>query len=133
MNEELAKTHRNRLKTQQSLETYATTCTACEARPGGMDDVAQGIAADIAMLEDTKIMYSDDIAKRGAVIPWHNGRQNGYKENPSMRGLTRTMEQQRKHLNELRLTPACQRQAKAATIEEKPRTPEDEFDEFPEP
>lgn len=134
MNERLTQEHKARLSAPEAKQMYDQLCQACEERPGGMDDVSQGIVGDVAMLEQLKVMLYEDVAKRGMTINWHNGRQSGVRENKSIQQARMLMEQQRKHLNELKLTPASQKRTADApepAAPAAPATPEEEFDDFP--
>ncbi|NLV59205.1 MAG: P27 family phage terminase small subunit [Clostridiales bacterium] len=131
MNERLMQEHKARLSKPQARQMYDQLCQACEERPGGMDDVSQGIVGDVAMLEEMKLTLYEDVAKRGATISWHNGRQSGVRENKSIQQARMLMEQQRKHLSELKLTPASQKRPPDTPEPVAAQTPEDEFDAFP--
>ena len=132
MNEDMKQKHLARIHHPEAQALYEIICAACEKRPGGMDDIAQSIAGDIALMEEQKRGFDEDVARRGVMVPWRNGRQTGMRENKSIQQARMLREQQRKHLHELRLTPACVKgQEDGAGEVAAQRKPEDEFDDFP--
>ena len=72
--------------------------------------------------EQIKQMLMDDIAQRGLGQERRNGRQMYWAENKSPAQLRAYMEQQRKHLGELKLTPGKRGAAEVPV--------DDEFDSF---
>ena len=122
MNKSLRKEHFLRITDSRARHMYDRLCTACEKRQEGMTDPDQMLVADIAYAEQIKQMLMDDIASRGLGQERYNGRQKYWQENKSPAQLRAYTEQQRKHLGELKLTPA-KRQAAAAEID-------DDFDSF---
>lgn len=90
---------------------YQQLCCACEQRDGGMTDAQQMLIGDFARAEQVKQMLIADIAKRGLGWEKKNGRQTYYQKNDSVPQLRAFAEQQRKILNELRLTPNSQKEA----------------------
>lgn len=101
---------------------YDRLCEACERRPEGISDQDQMLVADIAIMEKLKQQLYADIRKRGVVEDWRNGRQRVMRDNKSVQGVRMLMDQQRKHLAELRLTPNSRKAA--------PVPIGDEFDAF---
>ena len=122
MNGTLRKEHFLRITDSRARHMYDRLCSACEKRPEGMTDPDQMLVADIAYAEQIKQMLMDDIAARGLGQERRNGRQVYWAENKSPAQLRAYTEQQRKHLGELKLTPA-KRQAAAVEID-------DDFDSF---
>ena len=122
MNRTLRKEHFLRITDPRARHMYDRLCDACEKRPEGMTDPDQMLVADIAYAEQIKQMLMDDIALRGLGQERYNGRQKYWQENKSPAQLRAYTEQQRKHLGELKLTPA-KRQAAAVEID-------DEFESF---
>ena len=122
MNKTLRKEHFLRVTDPRARHMYDRLCDACEKRPEGMTDPDQMLVADIAYAEQIKQMLMDDIAQRGLGQERYNGRQKYWQENKSPAQLRAYTEQQRKHLGELKLTPA-KRQAAAVEID-------DEFESF---
>ena len=122
MNRTLRKEHFLRVTDPRARHMYDRLCDACEKRPEGMTDPDQMLVADIAYAEQIKQMLMDDIAQRGLGQERYNGRQKYWQENKSPAQLRAYTEQQRKHLGELKLTPA-KRQAAAVEID-------DEFESF---
>jgi hypothetical protein len=88
----------------------------------GPDFRSQMLAADIAYAEQIKQMLMDDVAQRGIGQERYNGRQKYWQENKSLTQLRSFSDQQRKHLAELKLTPA-KRHSVAVDID-------DDFDDF---
>ena len=106
MNKTLRKEHFLRVTDPRARHMYDRLCDACEKRPEGMTDPDQMLVADIAYAEQIKQMLMDDIAQRGLGQERYNGRQKYWQENKSPAQLRAYTEQQRKHLGELKLTPA---------------------------
>ena len=101
---------------------------AFELRYGEADDVVIHLANDIALLEQKKGFYEEDIETRGVMVEWQNGReQSGFREHPLLKEVPKLIEQQRKLLNELKLTPAALKTVPIPVGEE---SHGDEFDEF---
>lgn len=81
---------------------------------------------DIAMLEELKQNCRDAISRSGVMVEWQNGaNQGGEREHPLISKLNQTTEQQRKLLNELKLTPAS-----CKLISAPGKTGGDEFEAF---
>ena len=94
-----------------AIGMYESLCAACEKRPEGMSDQDQMLVADIATMEKLKQQLYEDIRKRGVVEDFRNGRQKLKRDNKSVQGVRMLMDQQRKHLAELRLTPNSRKAA----------------------
>lgn len=122
MNRALKKEHFQRITDPRARRMYNRLCEACEGRQDGLTDADQMIVGDVAYAEQVKQMLMDDIKERGLGQERYNGRQKYWQENKSPSQLRAYCEQQRKHLGELKLTPA-KRQAAAVEID-------DEFDSF---
>ena len=123
MNAELRTQHMAQITDPAAVELYDRLCAACETRAGGLTDPEQALVADVAMLEQLKRQLYEDIRQRGVVELFRNGRQHMMRENKSVSSAKAIMDQQRKHLAELRLTPNSQKSAMVAI-------PGDGFDEF---
>lgn len=122
MNADLEKQHMEQITDPVAVGYYTRLCAACETRPEGMSDQDQMLVADIATLEQLKQQLYADIRLRGVVEDWHNGRQRMKRENKSIQSARMLMEQQRKILAELRLTPNSRKAA--------PILVDDEFSDF---
>ena len=109
MNADLREQHLAQISDEKARALYERLCAACEQRDGGMSDPEQALVADIAMLEQLKQQLYEDIRKRGVVEDFRNGRQRMMRENKSVTSARQLMDQQRKHLAELRLTPNSRR------------------------
>lgn len=105
MNNDLREQHLAQITDATAVALYDRICAACETRDGGMTDPEQALVGDIAMLEQLKQQLYEDIRKRGVVEDFRNGRQHMMRENKSVTSARQLMDQQRKHLAELRLTP----------------------------
>lgn len=101
---------------------YDRLCEACDRREDGLTDPDQMLVADIAYAEQIKEMLQADIAARGIGREQRNGRQTYWQDNKSLAHLRAYSEQQRKHLSELRLTPARRRAEQVEIL--------DDFDSF---
>lgn len=73
-------------------------------------------------MEQSKRAYYDNINKCGVMEEFRNGRQHFWRENKAVQAARALAEQQRKHMNELKLTPSSQRVT--------PDTADDEFNSF---
>ena len=122
MNDALRKQHMEQITDPVAVRCYDQLCEACASRAEGISDQDQMLVADIANMEQMKQQLFEDIRARGVVEDWHNGRQRMKRENKSIATARMLMEQQRKHLSELRLTPNSRKAA--------PVPVNDEFDEF---
>lgn len=122
MNEQLREEHLRGITNERARLVYDKLCEACDRREGGMEDADQMLVADIAYAEQMKQMLMDDIAQRGLGQERRNGRQMYWAENKSPAQLRAYMEQQRKHLGELKLTPGKRGAAEVPV--------DDEFDSF---
>lgn len=83
------------------------------------------IVRDIALLENSKQQLIADIKERGVVELFKNGSQEMMRDNKSVDKVMKIVEQQRKQLSELQLTPASR---KAITKNLKSKV--DEFEAF---
>lgn len=77
------------------------------------------IVDNIALLEQLKHQHLDDIKERGVVELFRNGTQEMYRENKSVDKILKIVEQQRKLLAELKLTPASDKKVvEAVTVDD---------------
>jgi hypothetical protein len=77
----------------------------------------------MALLEQMKHELLDDLKKRGVVELFKNGSQEMYRDNKSVDKVLKVVEQQRKLLAELKLTPASDKKVSEVVAV-------DEFEEF---
>ena len=122
MNTGLKREHFKKITDPIARRMYNRLCDACERRPDGMTDPDQMLVADVAYAEQLKQLLIRDVEERGIGQERRNGRQVYWQENKSPAQLRAYTEQQRKHLGELKLTPA-KRQAVTVEID-------DEFENF---
>ena len=122
INEELRREHFERITDKKARHMYDYLCDACERREDGLTDPDQMLVADVAFAEQVKEMLKQDIADRGIGKEVRNGRQTYWADNKSLAHLRAYSDQQRKHLSELKLTPA-RRRAEQVEIN-------DDFDDF---
>ena len=106
MNGSMKREHYQRITDQTARRMYNRLCDACEARAGGMTDADQMLVADVAYAEQMKQALMEDIQQRGFGTERRNGRQVYWQESKSPAQLRAFSELQRKHLAELKLTPA---------------------------
>ena len=123
MNTGLKREHFKKITDPIARRMYNRLCDACEKREDGMTDPDQMLVADVAYAEQLKQLLIQDVEERGIGQERRNGRQVYWQENKSPAQIRALSEQQRKHLAELKLTPA-KRQAAAVQID-------DDFDSFP--
>lgn len=122
MNSELREQHVSEINDEMAVALYDRLCAACASRPEGITDQDQILIADIARMEQLKRQLFADIARRGVVEDFHNGRQRLKRENKSVQMSRMLMDQQRKHMAELKLTPNSRKAA--------PVNVNDGFDDF---
>ena len=129
MNLELKKMHMLQLTDAEAAmpdptaaAMYDALCAACEKRPEGISDQDQMLIMDISAMEKMKQQLYEDIRQRGVVEDFRNGRQRLKRENKSIATARMLMEQQRKHLAELRLTPNSKKAVQISL--------DDDFDQF---
>lgn len=122
MNEALREEHFERITDEKARNIYDYLCDACEKREDGLTDPDQMLVADVAFAEQVKGLLMADIAARGIGKEQRNGRQTYWQDNKSLAHLRAYSDQQRKHLSELKLTPA-RRRAEQVEIA-------DDFDSF---
>lgn len=90
-----------------AIELFNRVCVVYDKKYK-MDDIALHIINDIALLEQRKRQYGADIASRGIMTYWRNGNgQEGYREHPLLKEIPKLVEQQRRLLSEIKLTPAA--------------------------
>ena len=110
---------------KSAVELYKTILKEVE-KTYEIDDTILHIANDIALLEQMKQQYLKEIRERGVMVKWVNGKfQEGERENPLLKEVPKLVEQQRKLLNELKLTPASKK-----VILQPAGGEADEFDRF---
>lgn len=125
MNETLKAQHEEQLVDPATQSLYQVLCEQLEKKFGEVPESSQLLVYDIALAEQIKRRLLQDIAKRGAVDTFRNGRQTVMRENKSVIQTQRLMEQQRKNLVDLGLV-GTKRRGKAAGDED----PEDDGDDF---
>lgn len=106
----LKKQHRLEITSERAWDAYTRLEKAVCARAGTVDDPARLLIADYARYEALKEILLADISDRGLGREVNNYRQKYYKPNESIKELRSVTEQQRKLLNELRLTPASRKE-----------------------
>lgn len=121
MDEAMKASHYELITDEHARALYESLCAECAKAHGALSLGAQSIIGDIAMMEQEKRRLYEDIAKRGVTERVKNGKQDFTRENKSIAGARALADQQRKHLNELKLTPASQKAATSAS---------DEFEDF---
>lgn len=110
MNTELREAHLNAIEEEARAMAeglYDALCTEYENQYGPTSDSTQMIVQDIVQMEVTKHKLLEDIKKRGVVEEFRNGRQHFWRENKSIQAARALMDQQRRHLGELKLTQAA--------------------------
>lgn len=122
MNESLREQHLKGITDETATALYDSLCTEFEKQYGAINGSAQHIIGDIAMMEQNKRKLYDDVRRRGVIVTVKNGRQEFTQQNKSIAAARGLAEQQRKLLNELKLTPASQK-ADASALE-------DDFESF---
>lgn len=123
MNADLREEHFKTLIDPLAKEAYDLLLDACEKREGGATDADQMLIYAYARSEDIKQICIEDMAKNGLGKERYNGRQHYFQENKAIGHERAAAEQQRKILNDLRLTPLA-RKALPVSIDE------DQFENF---
>ena len=109
--------HMAELTSARARDLYERLERACAVRDGACDDACLTLIADAARGEQIKEMLLKDIAERGLGSTFKNYRQSYYKPNESVKEVRAVMDQQRRILKELRLTPAS-RNADSAIVDD---------------
>lgn len=109
MDENMKARHYELITDEHARALYENLCAECARVHGALSLGAQSIVGDIAMMEQEKRRLYEDVAHRGVNERVKNGKQDFYRENKSIAGARALADQQRKHLNELKLTPASQK------------------------
>ncbi|MEG1891358.1 MAG: P27 family phage terminase small subunit [Clostridia bacterium] len=122
MNAEIRAQHLQNVTDAHAIEMYDGLCADYARQYGAVSNAAQSIIADVAVMEQTKRELNNDIEERGVMVTVYNGRQQFHQENKAIQAARALAEQQRKHLSELKLTPASQRV--------NPDAAEDDFNSF---
>lgn len=107
-----------------AIGLYDRLCEVVSARPEGIDAAAQHIVAQIAELERIAELAREDINTRGLRDKYRNGRQIVERDNKSIATIQRCIEQQRKLMSELRITPASRKTTRQGSMFD------DDFDTF---
>ena len=103
MNQQLREICKQQVTSDSALALYDSLCMQLGPQ---LTNGAQHIIGDICILEQFKQDLYTDIKKRGSVASFKNGRQEMPIVNKSGPQIRQYMEQQRKLLGELKLTPA---------------------------
>ena len=114
MDEGMKERHFELITDEHARALYENLCAECARVHGALSLGAQSIVGDIAMMEQEKRRLYEDIAHRGINERVKNGKQDFYRENKSISAARALADQQRKHLNELKLTPASQKTGSAS-------------------
>lgn len=110
IDEELRTEHIERLdECAPAIRLYDRLCQVVTDRPEGIDAAAQHIVAQIAELERIAELAREDVRQKGIRDKYRNGRQTVDRENKSINTIQRCIEQQRKLMSELRITPASRK------------------------
>lgn len=110
IDEELRTEHLTRLAgCEPAIRLYERLCAVVAERPEGMDAAAQHIVAQIAELEQIAELARADVRQKGIRDKYRNGRQSCERENKSINAIQRCIEQQRKLMSELQITPASRK------------------------
>lgn len=117
IDEELRTEHLARLDgCEPALRLYDRLCTVVAERPEGMNAAAQHIVAQIAELEQIAELARVDVRQKGIRDQYRNGRQMCDRENKSINAIQRCIEQQRKLMSELGITPASRKTHKQGSL-----------------
>lgn len=109
----LKERHLAELKSENAKDIYARLLAAVESRDGQASDSCLMLIMDFCRIEQLKELLNADIAQRGLGSQVHNYRQTFYRENESVAKLHKCIDQQRKLLGDLKLTPASRKDADA--------------------
>lgn len=109
MNAEIKEQYLAGVTDPRAIGMFEALCDDYERQYGALSSGTLSIIADIAVMEQSKIRLNEHVAKNGVMEDFHNGRQRFWRENKAIQAARALAEQQRKHLNELKLTPASTR------------------------
>ena len=118
MNPSLKERHFEFITSENARDVYERLAAACEKRPGGCDDACLLLIADYCRNEQLKEMLLKDVQDRGLGREVKNYRQQYFKPNESVAHLRSVIEQQRKLLSELKLTPASNKAEQLSITDE---------------
>lgn len=93
----------------QAQRLYDALTDEYQTQYGPPTETAALIIRDICVMEQTKQQLLEDVRKRGVMEKVVNGRQSYWRENKSISAAKQLADQQRKHLAELKLTPASKK------------------------
>jgi len=99
-------------------DAYERLESAVMRRDGAVDDCSYMLIADYCRNEQLKQLLLSDIDARGLGREIKNYRQSYYKPNESISQLKGVIEQQRRILGELKLTPASRKAENVAIDDE---------------
>ncbi len=114
----LKERHLQELSSENAKDIYARLYAAVERRDGEVSDGCLMLIMDYCRIEQLKELLNQDIAERGLGREVHNYRQTFYRENESVGKLHKCIDQQRKLLGDLKLTPASRKDAEAPLDDE---------------
>ncbi len=129
MNDEITTHHLKQITDPAAQALYESLCKQYAKAFETVTDSAEALIYDIALADQIKRRLLQDIEKRGAVEIFRNGRQSVMRENKSVVQTQRLMEQQRRNLAELGLTPGAKRKKEPAGDGD-PEDDGDDFDKF---
>lgn len=113
----LKEMHFAEITSERARALYEKLEAACAARDGACDEATLTLIADAARAEQMKELLQSDIRERGIGKEYSNYRQHYYRPNESVKELRAVMDQQRRILKELRLTPAS-RNAESVSLDD---------------
>lgn len=114
----LKQIHLEEITDSLARDAYGRLESAVLKRDGAVDDCSYMLIADYCRNEQLKQLLTKDINERGLGREVKNYRQSYYKPNESIAQLKNVIEQQRRLLNELKLTPASRKAETAALSDE---------------
>ena len=98
---------RSEIVDEKAINLFKDILWLYEKKYEKADSVVIHIINEIALLEQRKNEYNEDISQKGVTIVWQNGdKQSGYKPHPLCSEVVKITEQIRKLLAELKITPA---------------------------
>lgn len=111
MDEKLREQCLENISDYRAVDLYDALCREYADMYGEVTRSAQHLIGDIATMEEQKLALNADIAKRGVTEEFRNGRQHFFRENKSIAVARMLTDQQRRLLNELKLTPSGRKAA----------------------
>ncbi len=105
MSENIRKTHREALQTEEARQLYTSMMREQKRKRGEVNDHIELIVYNICREEDIKQALDEDIRRRGAIVTVRNGKQTFTRQNKSIAEFARIADKQMRLSAKLGMTP----------------------------